>query len=95
MPGAAMLTVVAYDIADNRRRRKAAKILEDEMVRVQESVFEARLTRTATTKLLARLNKILGNEDSLRVYAIPKDGLERCHQQGGAPMLDDRDYWLM
>jgi CRISPR-associated protein Cas2 len=38
-----MFTVVAYDITDERRLRKIAKICEDYGVRVQYSVFECRL----------------------------------------------------
>jgi CRISPR-associated protein Cas2 len=38
-----MLTVVAYDITDDRRLRKIAKVCEDHGVRVQYSVFECRL----------------------------------------------------
>jgi CRISPR-associated protein Cas2 len=38
-----MLTVVAYDITDQRRLQRIAKICEDYGVRVQYSVFECRL----------------------------------------------------
>jgi CRISPR-associated protein Cas2 len=38
-----MLTIVAYDITENRRLRKIATICEDYGVRVQYSVFECRL----------------------------------------------------
>ena len=90
-----MLTVFAYDIADDRRRRRIAKVLEARMVRVQESVFEARLTKAATTRLVRRLQRYLTIDDSLRVYAVAADGLERCHQHGGAPIMNDQDYWLL
>ena len=90
-----MLTVFSYDIADDRRRRKIAKLLEERMVRVQESVFEARLTKAATTRLVKRLEVHLTIDDSLRVYAVAADGLARCHQHGGAPMMGDEDYWLL
>ena len=90
-----MLTVFAYDIADDRRRRRIAKVLEKRMVRVQESVFEARLTKAATTRLVKSLERHLTIDDSLRVYAVAADGLERCHQHGGAPIMNDQDYWLL
>ncbi len=38
-----MLTVIAYDITDQRRLRQIAKICEDYGVRVEYSVFECRL----------------------------------------------------
>lgn len=90
-----MLTVFTYDIADDRRRRKVAKLLEERMVRVQESVFEARLTKAASVALVERLAPHLTIDDSLRVYAVAADGLGRCHQQGGAPLMGDEDYWLL
>ncbi len=95
MATAEMLTVLTYDIADNRRRRKIAKLLEEIAVRVQESVFEARLTAERTQRLVTRLQRHMSPEDSLRVYAIPKDTLKRCSQFGGAQMMDDKDYWLL
>ena len=36
--------VVAYDVADNRRRQKIAKTLEQYGLRCNESVFECLLT---------------------------------------------------
>lgn len=90
-----MLTVFAYDIADDRRRRRVAGILEDGLVRVQESVFEGRLTGAATRRLIGRLEAAMRAGDSLRVYAVAADGLPRCHQSGGAPIMTDEDYWLL
>lgn len=90
-----MLTVFTYDIADDRRRRRAARVLEDTLVRVQESVFEGRLTRAGAKHLIRRVEESLRPADSLRVYAVAADGLGRCHQRGGAPMLTDEDYWLL
>lgn len=95
MASAEMLTVFTYDIADNRRRRRAAGILEDTLVRVQESVFEGRLTRARTRRLIRELEAVLQADDSLRVYAVAADGLERCHQHGGAPIMTDADFWLL
>ena len=65
------------------------------MVRVQESVFEARLTKAMTARIVTRLEAILSTEDSLRVYAIAADGIDRCRQHGGAPIMNDQDYWLL
>ena len=95
MPSAEMLTVFAYDIANDRRRRKVAKILENGLVRVQESVFEGRLTTKKADAIRKRIEALMKPDDSLRVYAVPKDALARCHQKGGAPVLDDIDYWLL
>lgn len=90
-----MLMVFSYDISDNRRRRRVAKILEDSMVRVQESVFETRLSAQATDRLVRRIEPEMAPGDSLRVYAVGADSLPRCRQIGGAPLCADVDFWLL
>ena len=90
-----MLMVFSYDIADDRRRRRVARILEETMVRVQESVFECRLSAAATDRMLKRLEPELGPDDNLRVYAVGADSLPRCRQIGGAPFAEDIDFWLL
>lgn len=90
-----MLMVFSYDISDNRRRRRVAKILEDRLVRVQESVFEARLSSRETDMILRRLEPEMAPGDSLRVYAVGADSLPRCRQIGGAPISEDHDFWLL
>jgi CRISPR-associated protein Cas2 len=90
-----MLMVFAYDISDDRRRRRVAAILEETMVRVQESVFESRLAAAASERLAHRAAAELGPGDSLRVYAIGKDSQPRCRAYGGAPIAEDHDFWLL
>lgn len=87
--------VFSYDIADDRRRRRVAKILEEMMVRVQESVFECRLSAQATEQILRRLEPEMAPDDSLRVYAVGADSLPPCRQIGGAPIADNHDFWLL
>jgi CRISPR-associated protein Cas2 len=95
MPRAEMLMVFSYDIADDRRRRRIAEVLENQLVRVQESVFEGRLSAAASDRLAAAVEREMGAGDSLRVYAIAADGMARCKQIGGAPLAVDADYWLL
>ena len=60
MPRVEMLMVFSYDVSDDRRRRRVAAILEDEMVRVQKSVFEARLNPVRTERLVKAIERELG-----------------------------------
>lgn len=63
--------VVAYDIADDRRRAKIARYLEAMGGRVQGSVFEAYLTVGELEKLLRKVTKVMcEGEDSVRVYLL-------------------------
>ena len=90
-----MLTVFSYDVSQNKRRRKIARLLEDAATRVQYSVFETRMTRTRCAALSQRLASLLGDGDSLRVYVIGDDGERRSHVYGdGAPFESDEGYWL-
>ena len=61
--------VVAYDISDNRRRRKVAKVMESYATRVQGSVFEAFLTDRESHVLGKRLVSVANTQlDKLRMY---------------------------
>jgi CRISPR-associated protein Cas2 len=66
-----MLTLVAYDISDNKRLARVAKICEDYGVRVQYSVFECRLEETEFEEFwLELLDRIDEREDRLVAYKI-------------------------
>lgn len=66
--------LLAYDIADDRRRAKIARALESLAERVQDSVFEAWLTQAELDRLLRKTGKIMKmEEDSLRVYFLCQD----------------------
>jgi len=63
--------VLAYDIVDDRRRAKIAKLMEAVADRVQGSVFEAYLGPPELEKLLKKVKRHLEeSEDSLRVYYL-------------------------
>ncbi len=90
-----MLTVFAYDISKDNKRRKAARILEAEASRVQYSVFECRMTRHRAAAIAQRVSALLDPGDSLRVYAIGADGFERSRVYGdGVPMEQETGFWL-
>ena len=95
MPGRVMLMVYCYDIARQRIRARVADLLETQAVRVQDSVFEARLQRVAAERLFAQLQALLDPGDSLRMYAISAVGLERSMAAGRSSIPDDGDYWIL
>ncbi len=71
-PGAKeMLSLVAYDITDEKRLRGVARICEDYGVRVQYSVFECRLDEGEFDDFwLKLLDVIKPDEDRLVAYKI-------------------------
>lgn len=89
------LHVFCYDVSDNKRRRRIAKILEDHASRVQYSVFEGRLTRARVVRIVKEVEDLLEKGDSLRVYAIGRPGEKRSSAHGtAAPIEDGAGYWL-
>jgi len=91
----AMTMVFCYDIERDRTRARAARLLEARAVRVQKSVFEARLSSAEAGRLFDSVAAVLDADDSLRMYALSTSGLQRCRVHGGAPLPEDGDYWLL
>lgn len=66
-----MFILVSYDVVDDRRRLKVAKVLTDYGRRVQKSVFECDLDERRYLKLKQALDGLIDHEeDSVRYYAI-------------------------
>jgi len=90
-----MLTVFSYDVSQDKRRRKIAKLLENAATRVQYSVFETRMTQSKAEILSQRLAALLGDGDSLRVYVVGSDGERRSRVFGDGAAFESREgYWL-
>ena len=65
-----VFVLIIYDIIDNRKRNKLAKLLEGYGFRIQKSAFEAMLTKSKYKKLLTELEPYGTTEDSVRIYKI-------------------------
>jgi CRISPR-associated protein Cas2 len=70
IPDTRWYVLVIYDIADDRRRTRLAKLLNGFGIRVQKSAFEAILNRPKYQKLMQGLKRLLKDEDECRVYRI-------------------------
>lgn len=65
------LLLVCYDIPDNRRRNRVARLLESHGERVQRSVFECDLDTRRQARLRDRLMAMIDpDEDKLRFYNL-------------------------
>jgi CRISPR-associated protein Cas2 len=89
------LFAIAYDVADDRRRRRVAALLEHNAARVQESLFEVMLTAAAAKTLQARIEHLLEAGDLLRVYPVREADIAGIAHYGGAPPQRGADYWLL
>jgi CRISPR-associated protein Cas2 len=67
-----MRVVVSYDVSDDRRRRKVAKIMEGVGYRVQYSVFECELDTAQQRALQQRLRPLISKKlgESVRFYPL-------------------------
>ncbi len=66
-----MLYVITYDIPDDHRRNRLAKVLKGFGTRVQYSVFEAHLNRRQYEALKNAVARVIDlAEDSVRYYTF-------------------------
>jgi CRISPR-associated protein Cas2 len=84
------LIVIAYDISDNKDRTRVSDLLEQHMVRVQESLFEGWMTRDAARRVAGEASRLIDEGDSLRLYIIPRGGVRAAQAWGfpPAPLTD-------
>ena len=76
MPVDSKWYLVCYDVRDDKRLRKAAKLLEGYGERVQYSIFRCWLSRRQLERLRWRLSEELTTEDDVMFVPI----CERCVQ---------------
>lgn len=87
--------VFCYDISRDRSRRRAAELLERSGTRVQESVFEVRATAGAARALLGELGRFRAPGDSVRMYCLTDVGRRHSASDGGAPIAEEAEFWLL
>ena len=82
--------IVAYDIPDDRRRRKVHQVLMGFGKWTQYSLFECFLTRKQLVLLRSKLAEHLNSSlDSVRFYPLCANCVERVETVGGLPPTDD------
>ena len=88
-----MLYTVAYDITDDNRRAKVAKILQDFGTRVQYSLFECNTDRRAFLRLQHRLEAEIDlAEDTVTFYHLCAACEKQTHRLGLKKGLDKKSY---
>lgn len=85
MAAARFLVLIAYDVADDRDRRRLAELLEGQLVRVQESLFEGWMTEVAARRLAEAAAAHVDQGDSLRLYLVPPRDVGRARAWGFPP----------
>ena len=84
-----MIYIIAYDIADNKRRLRVAKTLESWGYRIQESVFQLRLdtatlarVRSALAALISDVEDVIPHLPHLLILRRPRRHTRRGHSAG-------------
>ncbi|RKU22900.1 CRISPR-associated endonuclease Cas2 [Candidatus Poribacteria bacterium] len=84
---------VAYDITDDNRRNRVAKILKDFGTRIQYSVFECNTDRRALLRLQSRLEEVINfGEDSITFYHLCAACEKQIDRIGLKKGLDNQSY---
>jgi len=81
MPSA--MYVAVYDVTENREREQLAKVLEGYGLRVQNSVFECRLTVSSRNRLMQAVERLDLKSGFLYLYRIA--GHSKRLQEGKVP----------
>lgn len=84
-----LFVLIIYDIVENKRRVKFAKMLLGYGFRVQKSAFEALLPAKKYEKLIYEIPHYIGAEDSVRLYKIKGKGQVVSWGEGEPQNLED------
>ena len=85
-----MIYIIAYDIADNKRRLRVAKTLESWGYRIQESVFQLRLDIATLARVRSPLAVFISeSDDVIHIYPICSSCADHADIHGAAIALDD------
>lgn len=91
-----MLTLVAYDISDNKQRTRMHKFLKELGLNTQKSVFECEADADARRLIFAKAQELLeGEQDSLRMYCICRRCARGVQVQGQGIVLLPRAFEVL
>ncbi len=87
--------VIAYDIADDKRRQKIAKILSNCGVRCNFSVFECVMTESQIKKTQMKIEKIIDQRtDCVLYYYLCKSCVAKRGVEGKQIGLRSEIVWI-
>lgn len=89
-----MMVLITYDVdtvseTGQKRLRKVAKVCQDYGQRVQNSVFECRLTETQFVLLRSKLENIIDSKlDNIRFYFLGNNWNNRIEKIGKQDIIN-------
>ncbi len=88
--------VVSYDIADGRRLRRVARIMERFGKRVQKSVFECWLAEKDRRELEEVLASVVKSPpDTVRFYPLCADCRQLALEAGNTEIMEIHNYYIV
>ena len=92
-----LLTVLVYDVSDDRKRNRLHGILKQYGVPVQKSAFEARLTPREREQLLRRVAPLIDEgRDRFVMYTLARDQEEKVAALGAPrPEIKVPGYFII
>ncbi len=88
--------ILAYDIADPKRLRRTAKLLETVGQRQQKSVFEAAFSSDERARVETRLAMIVrDNEDHVLLHPCCAACRAGIRWQGKPPGPEHEPFWIV
>lgn len=90
-----MLILVAYDITNEKRLRRVARLMEGYGTRVQRSVFECRVDQARLGQLIERLKGVMKRrEDRVHIYHLCGACQQRFAEFGRGSLVTDAEIYL-
>jgi len=87
-----MFVVVAYDIVDDRKRLRVAKLMKSYGVRVQKSVFECILDDRRYLKMKEQVEKLIDwEDDGVRYYILCAGCVKNIDTSGVGVIMEDEE----
>ena len=91
-----MKYVIAYDLADDRRRSRLVSLLLNYGSRIQESVFFADLEENLYVEMMERAGRVIEPEaDVMHVFALCAACLERKAVVGKGRVPEYKEYYIV
>ncbi|MBU0701481.1 CRISPR-associated endonuclease Cas2 [bacterium] len=90
-----MFYIVSYDIPDDKKRNKVADILLDFGTRIQYSVFECIMDYPLLEKMIAKLNKLISDNDSVRIYPLCAKCEGMARVMGKGKLTEDAEVYIL
>lgn len=90
-----MLTIIAYDIADDGRRNDVSTLLEDHGVRVNYSVFECELEGEEFERLKGHLAELIDEGEDRIVFYRLCEGCRLRKSDVGVSLKEKREKGIV